>query len=105
MLPAWKQAFDAKIKSKPFEQFGLLLCDLETCVPAQRELLRKILFDDCSSAHFWSDYINFTIEFFPERKLQLQRLVNKAIEVLNEADNKDNRQYTNLHLQSMKLKR
>eukprot|EP01038_Epipyxis_sp_PR26KG_P006260 gene6260-8621_t len=107
----WIEAFNQKIKTRTFEQFNLLICDLDRSEGKQRELLSKILFDTNGNLQqgyknpgYWCDYIEFTFKTFPDRKLQLQRLINKSLELLNEKECKDNRQYATIHLMSAQLK-
>lgn len=100
----WVKAFNDKLRVKPFEQFSLLLCDLDSCESAQKDLLKKILFDDHASPVYWGEYISYAFKKFPERKLQLQRLVNKALETVDEKENKNNRHFAAIHVQSAKLK-
>jgi hypothetical protein len=99
------QAFDTKIKKKPFEQFSLLLCDLENCEEIQKNLLKNILFGDESSPLGWLDYINYLINQFPNRKMQLQRLVNKAIDCIDEDKHRMSKHLLSLHMISASLKR
>ena len=147
--------FDRLYKSRPFEQFSLLLCNvpdicsnisIQDCPSGinkvefkQREALHSLLFapgielisdreiksnsndkkehkltatslfdihDFCEK---WKLYIESTfILHFPEKKLQLQRLVNKCLEILDKWDLhsslKNNMNYLLIHMQSAKLK-
>ena len=101
----WIAEFNRKIRVKAFEQFSLLLCDIDTSDAEQKEKLEKILFNDHTSPVFWLSYVDYVSRIFPERKLQLQRLVNKALELIDESSNKDVESYIKLHLQSAALKR
>ena len=97
-------AFNAKIKLKSFEQFSLLLCDLEKCDKTQKSLLYNILLKDHTSPTYWFDYVNFATTTFTGRKMQLQRLVNKAIECIDEEKHRMNKSNLLLHLSSASLK-
>ena len=101
----WINGFNEKIRLKPFEQFSILLCDLDNCISEQRDLLGSILFGDHLNPQNWHAYVSFATKAFPERKLQLQRLVNKALEILDEKINGDNFYYAALHVMSARLKR
>lgn len=113
-ISQWTNQFNLKIKTRQLEQFGLLLCDLESCNNDQKQMLKKILFGSSSShqcASTWCDYITLVIELFPTRKLQLQRLINKALELVvdsssesNSSDVKSSRHYMQLHLIYSQLK-
>ena len=105
---AWQAGFAGRLKTKPHEQFQLLLCDVTTCGAEQRALLDKILLeaDGHLSAASWNRYIEHTKSLFGgDRKSQLQRLVNKALELIPEEDNKDSEDYLSLLLCSAYLKR
>jgi hypothetical protein len=98
-------AFKEKIQAKPFEQISLLLFDVNNCEQVQKDLLERILFVDAADPTYWSDYVNHAITAFPEKKLQLQRLVNKAIEKIDETLHRDHEGLLSLHLASASLKR
>lgn len=104
-LDDWQQAFNERLKTKTFEQFSLLLFDVDTADPKQSKLLQKILFTDHTSVVYWGDYIEYVFSIFPNRKLQLQRLLNKALEFVDEKVNRNHRHLTMLHLKSAELKR
>ena len=99
----WVDEFTSKLQNKQYEQFSILMCDIDSCEPQQRELLRNILFKDHTSLKYWYDYVNCVAKLFPDRKNQVQRVINKAIECIDERENKDNRQYIELHIQCAKL--
>ena len=100
----WLEQFNRTIKQNPHDQFSALICDLESCESRQRELLHNLLFRNHNSARFWFEYCKFIVESFPQRKLQLQRLVNKAFNFINEVENRDDKHFVQLHLLSAKLK-
>lgn len=102
---AWIAAFDLHLRKKSFEQFKLLLCDFATSSEEQRQLLGKILFEDHNNASYWADYIHYAYQQFGDRKLHIQRLLNKALEILDEGSNKNNHAFLLIHLQSIKLKK
>ena len=91
-------AFNAKIKSKAFEQFSLLMFDEKMLsgdcssstgnydASRQRRLLHKILLENHhQSSETWAQYLDIAFKFhLSTRKLQLQWLVNKALELLEE---------------------
>ena len=91
-------AFNAKIKSKAFEQFSLLMFDEKMLsgdcssstgnddMSRQRRLLHKILLENHhQSSETWAQYLEIAFKsHLSTRKLQLQRLVNKALELLEE---------------------
>ena len=112
----WNAMFTKKIQKRKFENFSLLLCDvdedlLDSCgvqdedSQEQRQLLHRVLFEDHLSVDYWSDYCCHTIAKFPSRRLQLQRLINKALEFIDEQTNTDGTKYLNLHMHLAKLKR
>ena len=105
--PARLNGFSQRLKTKSHEQFQLLLCDVTLCDAEQGALLDKILVDTDGhrSALNWSLYVEFARRKFGDRKSQLQRLVNKALELVSEEDNKDSCDYLKLHLCSAQLKR
>ena len=107
----WIIAFNNKLKVRAFEQFSLLLFDKDTNSKdnnEQRQLLRKILFENHQSVSYWYDYINHVIIKYPGRKLQLQRLINKALDCVtvdsNAIDNRTNKYFVNLYLLSAQYK-
>ena len=151
----WVLQFDRLYKSRPFEQFSLLLCNvpdicsnisIQDCSSGndnvefkQREALHSLLFASgielisdreiksnsndkkehklTATSSFniygfcekWKTYIECTfLLHFPEKKLQLQRLVNKCLEILDKWDLhnslKNNMDYLLIHMQSAKLK-
>lgn len=101
----WIKNFEEKIKSKSFEQFSLLMFDFKTAKYEQKELLRLILFSNHLSTVFWKDYIEYTFNAFKEKKLHLQRLINKALELLDEKQFLCDRSFLAIHLFSVELKR
>jgi hypothetical protein len=103
--------FDTRLKNKARDEFKLLLCDVETCDSHQLELLTKLLDyqkDDEPYGHTniinWVRYISCTSDLFPERKLYLQRLVNKAFEFFDESSYKLDKSYLCLHIYSAEFK-
>ena len=146
----WVLQFDRLYKSRPFEQFSLLLCQLPESISLsdcsfstvefkQQEALFSLLFHSgielisdreiksnsndkkenkliaTSSFHInefcerWKIFIEYTFHLhFPEKKLQLQRLVNKCLEILDKWDLhnnlKNNMDYLLIHMHSAKLK-
>lgn len=103
-LNTWVTAFNSHLKLRAFEQFSLLLCDVQKCSTLQRDLLHKLLFDDHRSPELWFAYIDFVVKTNPDRRLQLQRLVNKSLELLDEKDCKDNKSFLSIHIISAQLK-
>jgi hypothetical protein len=101
----WLQEFERKIKTKGFEQFSILLFDYKAASTEQKCLLGYILFENQLSPLFWNNYITFAFENFKERKSHLQRLINKALEILDEKSFLSNRDYLRIHLNSISLKR
>jgi hypothetical protein len=101
---AWLEAFNEKIKTKSFEQFSLLLCDVQRAPEVQKQLLAAILFNDHRSLINWVAYLEYANHVFGSRKLQLQRLLNKALELLDENLFKNEKSYLNIHLSSAALK-
>ena len=98
-------AFNAKIKTKPFEQFSLLMFDFETSNKEQKNLIDQILFGDQNSAQSWLDYINYVRTLFPEQIMQLQRLVNKAISCVDENIYRTTKYLLTLHIIYASFKR
>lgn len=92
------EAFNMRVKTKTFEQFHLMMIDWKSCLPRQKQSLYNILFVDAKSIDFWKDYIDLVVSLFPERKLQLQRVISKAIELLDEKQFKDNAKYLAIHI-------
>lgn len=103
-LKNWIDAFNSKLKTKAFEQFSILICDFKKCQQKQKDLLYKILFIDHKAANYWSDYIEFVVNSFSDRRLQLQRLINKSFELLSESENINNINYVKIHLIAAQLK-
>jgi hypothetical protein len=99
-----EQAFSARIKTKAHEQFNLLMCDVGSCDLQQRLLLEAVLLEEGGhvSAARWRALVKDAFGRFGDRRSQLQRLVNKALELVPEADNED---VLALHVYSTKLKR
>ena len=102
---AWNAAFEAHLRKKQFEKFNLLMCDISTCTEAQRDLLGKILFVDHLDVNYWYDYVEYANQHFSDRKLHIQRLIHKALEILDESKLKQSHPYLMLHLQSIKFKK
>jgi len=104
---AWQAGFTARLKTKAHEQFQLLLCDVAACDAEQSALLDKLLVDEDGhkSAAHWNLYIEHASRKSGDRRSQLQRLVNKALEMVPEEDNRDSLAYLCLHLCSARLKR
>ena len=103
----WISAFNSRLRTKPFEQFNLLLCENpDLAETRQRDLLKRLLLeeDHHTSAQHWWRYLEYCTIKFPDRKLQLQRLVNKALEFIDEKENQNNLQYVILHMASAQLK-
>ncbi len=101
----WLQMFERKIKSKSFEQFSLLMFDFKTAKIEQKQLLHPILFSDHLSSVYWKGYIEYAFQTFKEKKLHLQRLINKALELLEEKKFLCDRSFLAIHLSSIELKR
>ena len=108
MMAEWTIAFTEKLKTKAFESISLLMFDEHEIAQDQvkQKLLNKLLMTDHKSVSLWAEYIDISFKAnYPQKKLQLQRLVNKALEVLDEKELKDNRQYVSIHLHSADLKK
>lgn len=103
----WMKVFTEKLKVKAFEQFSILLCDPmnPSCDLQQKQELYNILFVNHKSPNFWESYISSCERLYPEKKLQLQRLLNKAIETIDEKEHKDSDAYINIHIQVAAIKR
>jgi hypothetical protein len=153
----WIRQFDLFIKSRPFEQFTLLLCGVcddqdhthvsrldgeknknSKLEEQQRSVLHSILFlSGLKSSKFdpfdttlvssddreteltfdirkfctlWRLYLDVTFKLhYPDKKLQLQRLLNKCLEILDKLDGKcelkESIDYLSIHMQSAKLKK
>ena len=105
MNSLYHNAFNSKIKTKPFEQFSVLMFDLETSNNEQKNLLDQILFGDQNSAQSWLDYVTYVMSIFPDQKMQVQRLVNKAISCVDENKYHTSKHLLKLHLIYVSLKR
>lgn len=99
-------AFNSLLRTKAREEFKLMLCDLDKCEPEQVALLRPLLLENKghTSATNWGKYIGYTFKVFSDKTAHLQRLINKALEFLEEAENKDDQYYLAMHLRSARLK-
>ncbi len=99
-------AFNSVLKTTEREDFNLLLCDLDTCKEQQKALLKPLLLEENGHqvAEYWGKYIAYVIKSLSERNVHLQRLVNKALDFLPAAENRDNKFYLGIHLQSAGLK-
>jgi hypothetical protein len=78
----WFTKFNDNIKTKTYENFNILLFDIIKYDNKQKDLLYKILFINYQSIEYWSNYIDYIISVFPDRKLQIQRLINKSMEII-----------------------
>lgn len=78
----WFIKFNNNIKTKTYENFNILLFDIIKYDNKQKDLLYKILFINYQSIEYWSNYIDYIISVFPDRKLQIQRLINKSMEII-----------------------
>ena len=78
----WFTKFNNNIKTKTYENFNILLFDIIKYDNKQKDLLYKILFINYQSIEYWSNYIDYIISVFPDRKLQIQRLINKSMEII-----------------------
>lgn len=78
----WMNKFNTNLKTKTYENFSILLFDIMKYDNKQKDLLYKILFINYQSIEFWSNYIDYIISIFPDRKLQIQRLINKSMEII-----------------------
>lgn len=108
MHTLYHNAFNTKIKTKPFEQFSILMFDLEKEVSTknqQKNLLDQILFGDQNSAQSWADYISYVMDIFPGQKMQIQRLINKGISCVDENKYRESKHLLKLHLNCASLKR
>ena len=113
----WVEAFEAHIKTRPFEQFNLMMFEQsdrysstsskeKRLYEQQKLLLNRLLMEEHHSVGCWSDYCDLLVSmYYPESRYQLQRLVNKAIEILPlNAEMKKNKKYISLHLHCARLK-
>lgn len=80
----WLENFDLKIKHGKYDKFSLLLCDLDGCEVEQAKLLYRILFEDHVSCINWFKYVTYTKNKYSSKKCQLQRLINKAFDCIDE---------------------
>lgn len=101
----WIKAFDSLLRKKSYEQYKLLLLDFKTSSEEQKVMVGKILFEDHLHVQYWVDYINYAMKNFSDRKLHILRLVNKAIEILDENTCKHLKEFLELHLLSAKFKK
>lgn len=99
------EAFNTKVKTKSFEQFHLMMIDWKSGSARQKQALYQILFVDNKSVDFWKEYVEMVVGLFPERKLQLQRLISKALELLDEKQMKENPKYLAIHIALANCKR
>ncbi len=99
-------SFTTRLKTKAREDFKLLLCDLNTCSEEQQRLLNRILFeqDGHRNTEAWGLYLQMLMLKDADSKPQLLRLVNKALEIIGEAENREDRYYVQIHLYSAQLK-
>ena len=97
-----REAFDAHVKSvRGAESFSVLMCDLETCAPRQRELLVDLLLSSPASwmnPKLWLDYVLFLRQAYPNRRYLLTRLLRKAFELICEKTHCENEDLLQLHL-------
>lgn len=106
MNSVYQNAFHAKIKTKPFEQFSLLLFDPETSGNQQKLLIDQILFGDQNNCpQTWLDYVSCVMNVCPDQKMQVLRLVNKAISCVDENKFRSSKHLLKLHLICASLKR
>lgn len=92
------EAFNARVKTKPFEQFHLMMIDWKSGSTRQKQALYNLLFVDAKSVEYWREYVDLVVSLFPERKLQLQRVISKALELLDEKQLKDHAKYLAIHI-------
>lgn len=99
------ECFNTRVKTKSFEQFHLMMVDWKSASMRQKQILYNILFLDAKSVDYWKDYVDLVVELFPDRKLQLQRLISKALEMLDEKQLKENPKYLSIHISLAQFKR
>jgi hypothetical protein len=101
----WLTAFDQKIKKKSYDQFSIFILEWKTASTEQKEALGKILFVDHTSLKYWDEYISLCFNLFAEtKKVQVQRLINKAIESFDEGQYNQDELFLDLYLRAMQLK-
>jgi hypothetical protein len=105
MEKSFVEAFNQKLKTKPFEHFSLMLFDLNELDPTKTILIEKILFLDHKSPHYWLDYVNHLKGKLPGKRMQLQRLINKAIESIDEEKYRMDRHLLQLFIVSARNQR
>jgi hypothetical protein len=103
--PSWVRAFEEKIKTKSYESFSLLLFDWKLAEEHQKTLLSQLLFEDHLSPQNWSNYLSCMVERFQDKKSHIQRIINKALELLDERKFLNDRHFLQIHLFSIELKR
>lgn len=101
----WKDAFKRKLKTKTFEEFSILMLDFNNSPDEQKQLLQNILFNNHSSLEYWNLYLNYCFKLYFDKKSELQLLVNKAIEVLDEGGLREDPGYHDILLKSIELRR
>lgn len=99
------EAFNGRVKTKPFEQFHLMMIDWKSGSARQKQALYNLLFVDAKSVEYWREYVELVVSLFPERKLQLQRVISKALELLDEKSLKDHAKYLAIHIALAHCKR
>jgi hypothetical protein len=109
MNEQWDELFKLKIQTNLKESFSILMhceCNLE-----QEKLLRNLLFEDHKSLKYWIEYIDYCCKQYLDRKDELHKLVEKAIEIINGTNGTEiiklstNQKYVALHLKLVKLKK
>jgi len=103
---ALEAAFASRIKTKQFETFNsIFIVDFASCDAEQTQLLVGLLLADNGdekSTEKWHNYVSYAMNKYSSKKSQLQRLVNKALEMVNELA--DCPFFVGLHLFSAQLK-
>ena len=75
----------------------MLLFDAGTASKNHTALLTKV-FDCPSSAKYWLDYTNYICQKCSPNKAQTIQLLDRALDMIDEEENKDNRNFCELKL-------
>ena len=104
-MEALLEGFSSRIKTKVREDFKMLLCDPSACSSEHLNLLHKLLLDDRGqlNAATWKDYLHTIMERGTDSTPQILRLVNKALELLDEDEHRNNPDFVSIHLYSIQL--
>ena len=95
--------FKDNVKKKEDDNFEVFLYDFETRDSIQNKLIKK-LFDCPCSAKYWLDYVNHAVSALSPSALEKTRLLNKALEMVDEEENKDNKNFVEMQLLFLQCK-